>query len=100
MAKRKTDPHAEVSFERTREEDELMTKIAQRALGGCLSGCDLMEVEMDICATHANGCPLKLAELLAAEDFDFSHDMLGIRRHLNRETGKLEDCFLPRYAAR
>lgn len=53
---------------------------------------------MDITATHANGCPLKLAELLAADDFNFSHDVAGIYRHLDRTTGKLLDCFLPRFA--
>lgn len=53
---------------------------------------------MDIIATHANGCPLRLEELLTAERFDFSHDVFGIRRHIDRQTGKLQDCFLPRYA--
>ena len=58
-----------------------------------------MDILMDIDACHANGCPLKLQELLQADDFNFSHDVLGIRQHLNRKTGKLMDCFVPRYAA-
>ena len=29
---------------------------------------------------------------------DFSHDITGIRGHINRDTGKLEDFFIPRYA--
>jgi hypothetical protein len=53
---------------------------------------------MDITACHLNGCPLRLGELLGADDANFAHDVFGIRRHLNRETGKLEDCFCPRYA--
>jgi len=53
---------------------------------------------MDISATHAI-CPLRLSDLLEANDFNFKHDVFGIRRHLNRETGELEDCFLPRYSA-
>lgn len=53
---------------------------------------------MDIEVTHHN-CPLKLQELLKADDADFGHDVFGIRRHLNRETGKLENHFHPRYAA-
>ncbi len=54
---------------------------------------------MDITAAHRNGCPLKLDELLKAEDFDFAHDVFGIRRYINRKTGKLENCFLPRFSS-
>lgn len=50
-----------------------------------------------IVACHGGSCPLRLQELLDAEANDFAHDILGIRRHLDRETGKLQDCFLPRY---
>lgn len=57
-----------------------------------------VEAMMDITAAHANGCKLKLDELLAAEPFDFAHDIFGIRRHLNRKTGQLDNHFLPRYA--
>ena len=32
------------------------------------------------------------------DDMNFDHDIGGIRRHFNRETKKLEDCFLPRCA--
>lgn len=57
---------------------------------------DLFECDMDLTATHANGCPMDFAALLAAPDFDFIHDIAGIRRHINRETGQLENCFMPR----
>lgn len=53
---------------------------------------------MDLTACHSNGCPLRLAELLTAPRFDFTHDVLGIRQHINRKTGQLENCFVPRYA--
>lgn len=56
------------------------------------------DCEMDITAAHLNGCPLRLAELLEADRFNFTHDVFGIRGHLNRETGELKDCFVPRYA--
>jgi hypothetical protein len=59
----------------------------------------LIDADMDICATHLNGCPLKLEELLAADDMNFAHDVFGIRRHIDRTTGELQDCFVPRYAA-
>ena len=53
---------------------------------------------MDLTACHANGNPLRLAELLAADDGNFAHDIFGINRHLNRQTGELMDCFSPRYS--
>jgi len=43
---------------------------------------------------------LDLEGLLAARDQDFLHDVAGITRHMDRTTGKLTDCFLPRYAKR
>ena len=57
-----------------------------------------MDIMMDLQATHDNGCPLDLDRLLSAKDGDFGHDVSGIQAHLNRETGQLEDGFLPRYA--
>lgn len=54
---------------------------------------------MDITAVHANVCHLRLDELLAANDSNFAHDVFGIDRHLDRQTGKLGGHFLPRYAA-
>lgn len=54
---------------------------------------------MDVTATHNNGCALQLANLLAAQDGDFAHDVFGIRRFLNRDTGQLMCNFNPRYRA-
>lgn len=53
---------------------------------------------MDVTAVHANGCPLRLRELALADEFNFAHDVFGIRRHLNRETGRLGRHFVPRFA--
>ena len=86
----------------TKDEVRTITKIAQRAVAIAASaGFDypFMDADMDVTACHVNGCPLKLNQLLAADKFNFAHDVFDIRRHINRETGKLEDCFLPRYAA-
>jgi hypothetical protein len=57
-------------------------------------------IVMDLNACHSNGCSLDFQRLLDASPFDFMHDMIGIQDHINRETGKLENCFLPRLAAR
>lgn len=58
-----------------------------------------MDALMDIDACHSNGNPLKLGALLEADDFNFGHDVFGIRQHINRTTGKLEHCFVPRYSS-
>ena len=52
---------------------------------------------MDLTAVHASN-PLRLEELAAADEGNFGHDVFGIRRHIDRETGKLTDCFCPRYS--
>lgn len=91
-----------VSFEVTKADAQTIRNIAQRAVAMAVeAGVDysVMEAEMDVTACHANGCPLMLSELAAADNFNFAHDVFGIRRHINRETGQLEDCFLPRFSA-
>ena len=81
---------------------EIEGQVANRAIaiakkaGVKLSKIDIM---MDIDACHNNGCPLKFQELLEADDFNFSHDVIGIRNHIDRRTGQLGDCFVPRYSA-
>jgi hypothetical protein len=59
---------------------------------------ELAEMMMDLTACHANDTPLNLDLLLSFPDGDFGHDVFGIRRHINRQTGRLGDCFLPRCA--
>lgn len=58
-----------------------------------------MEIRMDLAAVHAS-CPLDLQRFAEADDFNFAHDIGGIYRHLDRSTGELTDCFLPRCAAK
>lgn len=52
---------------------------------------------MDVTACHLNGCPIDLEQLLTADRADFMHDVYGIQNHIDRGTGELLDCFLPRY---
>jgi hypothetical protein len=85
----------------TREETQIAVKIAQRAVTMAKEiGVEYSQMTalMDIEATHSNGCPLKLQELLDADNPNFAHDVFGIRANINRKTGKLENCFLPRYS--
>lgn len=60
-------------------------------------GLDKLDVFMNliVCNTH---CPLDFWELANFDNFSFFHDIYGIERHLNKGTGKLENCFLPRCA--
>lgn len=91
----------------TKEEVRTINAIAKRAVSVASKytashpGIEyqLPDAAMDITACHLNGCPLKLDALLDADGFNFAHDVFGIRQHINRETGKLQDFFLPRYAA-
>jgi hypothetical protein len=53
---------------------------------------------MDFRATHANGCSLDFEKLLSFDDFSFLHDWHGIAKHLDRRTGRLQNCFVPRCA--
>jgi hypothetical protein len=56
------------------------------------------DVFMDITATIMGGCRLRLDDWLASDDENFTHDLVGIELHLNRQTFRLGDCFLPRFA--
>lgn len=88
-----------VSFEVTAEESKIITKIAQRAVkDGKAAGVevDFATMEMDLTACHANGCPLDLQKLLDAPYGTFGHDVYGIRKFIDRDTGTLTQCFLPR----
>lgn len=84
----------------TKAEGAAIAKIVERAFGLAARTQEgaRLQLTMDITAAHANGCPLDLGRLLAAAPFDFAHDIAGIQRHLDRSTGTLTDCFLPRYA--
>src|SRR3546814_19495088 len=61
---------------------------------------DRRGLEMDLAECHANGNRLRLDDLAKADDFNLLHDVVGIHRHLDRETGKLMDHFVPRFTAR
>jgi hypothetical protein len=85
----------DISFETTADEFFLIGEIADRAN---VHGERRMGFIMDLCATHANGTPMDFERLLNADETSFWHDLRGIARHLNRETGQLDGMFLPRFA--
>lgn len=95
---------AQISFDVSAADAKTIGRIALRAhrmeKANRANVGSLLDWRMDITACHANGNPLRLDDLFAADDFNFAHDVFGIERHLDRETGKLTRCFLPRFRAR
>lgn len=80
----------------SKEEYALCNQIAERAVKEC--GFDKCTAYIDITICHSEAREMKLEELLNAPLMDFAHDVFGINQHLDHNTHKLTDCFLPRYA--
>ena len=85
--------------EYTPEEQQLIPRILDRAERLSRKAgvpLDRLSLDMDLAGTHAV-MPLRLADLLATDDFNFAHDVFGIMRHIDRRTGRLDDHFVPRF---
>ena len=86
-----------LKFKTTKTDIEKVSKIVSRAFNlGICKGRDRISVFMDLEATHSNGCELDFDKLMEFDDFNFSHDICGIAGHIDRSTGELLNCFLPR----
>lgn len=81
----------------TKQEFEIIVKICERAENLGVEQKDRLTLIMDIENTH-DSMGLNLQGLLEADDLNFSHDIVGIQNHINRDTKELEDFFVPRYA--
>lgn len=91
---------------------KLIRAIADRAvalygkLGALGPSDDLSSAQIGIAdellTVHHDIVPLRLAELLAADDGNFAHDIAGIHRHLEHDAASkaahLTDGFYPRFA--
>lgn len=84
-----------IDWNATKKEQNIIEKIAARAIENF--GGEFIDTVMDITACHLNGTPLRLQELLEAPMADFGHDINGIARFMDRETGELSGYFLPRF---
>lgn len=77
-----------------------MEKVVQRAVfhysqfGVVL---DPVRLTLDLSAVKTLIPNICFKALLESEDDDFAHDIFGVVKNLNRETGHLENNFLPRY---
>lgn len=47
------------------------------------------EMSMDLLACHSNGCPLDFKRFAEFPESDFGHDLFGIRKWIDRTTGKI-----------
>lgn len=95
-----------LSFKASREDVRLIAKIVDRGMvkaseyGRTDITSDRQSIHMDITACHCSGNPLRLQDMLDADDFNFAHDFFGINRHIDRETGEMMNHFVPRFTVR
>ena len=88
-------------------EAQTILAIARRAeyLFAHIPNFTLIDLIMDIDATH-RAVPLDLQMLEESGDprssghVSFTHDLMGIWHHLDRESGALTDHWIPRFALR
>lgn len=86
-----------------RKDRKTIEQIAERAVRalaaqGLRMDCESIRMSLLVC--HANGCPLRLMDLLNAHAASLLSDVSRIYKHLDRETGQLMDGFVPRFAAK
>ena len=88
-----------IKWTATKEELFVMSDICDRAAKQIPQFThNKRDLLMDLEAVHSNGCKLDLDVLHNFDDFDFYHDIYGIMNYLDRETGQLNNCFVPRCA--
>lgn len=80
-------------------EAECVKTICDRAIVAFSGRRMRMDIEMDLAAVHKR-YPLDLARMAKADDANLMHDIAGIARYLDRDTGELRDCFVPRFRLR
>ena len=81
----------------TKAEITVVAKIIERADTMGLLSNDRLSLLMDLQVVN-NQYPLRLYDMLAASDFDFVHDILGIQKNINRNKLCVDNCFIPRFA--
>ena len=88
---------SDVPWEKLTAKDiKLIGLIVKRAFAERGDIRNKLYLQIDISATHLRK-PLRLEDLLKADDFDFNQDIYGIVKHINRKTGELGNFFVPRF---
>lgn len=75
----------------------LIGKIVERAEKLDLLMFDRFELFMDLICVDAE-CDLELNEFLKADEFEFTYDVVGIQKNMDRVNKKLNNSFLPMFA--
>ncbi len=70
-----------------KEYDEVLNRAGK--LG--LSYSDRISMLMDLEFSN-----IDVEKLLTFDDFNFAHDIFGMKKHFNRVTKQFDNCFLPR----
>lgn len=81
----------------TKEQFGLIMEIVKRADEMGIMMLDRLSLSMDLKVANQE-FNLRLQELLNADNFNFSHDVVGIQNNINRATKQMENFFVPRYA--
>lgn len=88
-----------VDWNITKQENSLIQKIVARFIALAVLKYEIKQDPatnaMDLIAAH-NDVVMDLGKLLGASDTDLLHDMFGIQKYMDRDTGKLDPCFKPR----
>ena len=84
-----------VKFDSTNEEMVLIGRIATRAVRKKYYK-ENIDCLMDLDAVNSNDVKLDFDKLLKFDEYNFAHDICGIRNCIDRKTGKLTKCFLPK----
>lgn len=92
------DKMMKLNFNLSEQDRLLVSRIADRAVR-IWNNVDATSLSMDLTVVHNHIYKLRLAYLLAADDFNFAHDVAGIVNNLDRRTLTMRNCFLPRFTA-
>lgn len=77
-------------------ENTFIDQIIDRATDIFGKKINRLSLHMDLIACHKQNYPLDFEKLANTSSFNFSHDIAGIINNMNRTTGKIENCFVPR----
>ena len=81
----------------TNKDSKLIHDIVSRAEKLTLISKPLT-VDVNIAIAHCKN-PLRLRDWLLTDDGNFMHDIMGICKNINRKTGEMKNCFLPRFSS-
>lgn len=88
-----------LNFDAPKEEMDLIIKIVARIMNKWGPSVVPKLLAMELTACHLNGTRLNLQALSDTDDQRLQADVFGIRRHIDRDTGKLKEGFVPMFVA-